>query len=239
MAAPSATWGLEGKELKKFAKSLKKFGEKEFAVINGMALNQTAIEARKEYVRIAEMRFTMRNKWTVRSIQYQKVQGFKNQFSEVGSTMNYMEDQEFGKTIYKSGKHGVSIPTSTASGEARGARPRRKTVMQSRLRTRINLYKGKRVKAKNRRAYVVGAVKQAAAAGGRRYLYLPLQKAPGIYLITGGKRNPKLNLIYDLSKKSVTVPARPTLKPAINNIRPRIPQYYETAFEKRVLRTLH
>ena len=229
----ASVWGLQGKELKKFSQGLKQFGKKEFSVINGMALNKAAFEARKEYVKIAERRFTMRNKWTIRSIQYRKVQGFRNQFSEVGSTMDYMEDQEFGETIYKTGKHGVSIPTSTASGEARGARPRRKTVVRSRFRTRIKLYNGKRIKAKNRRSYIVAAVKQAAAAGGRRFLYLPLQKSPGIYLITGGKRKPKLNLIYDLSKKSVTVPARPTLKPAVDTIRPRMPQYYQTAFEQR------
>jgi len=231
----SSVWGLQGKELKKFSQSLKQFGKKEFAVINGMALNKTAFEARKEYVKIAERRFTMRNKWTIRSIQYRKVQGFRNQFSEVGSTMNYMEDQEFGKTIYKTGKHGVSIPTSTASGEARGARPRRKTVVRSRFATRIKLFKSKRRKAKTRVQHVVSTVRAAADAGGRKFIYLPRlgKMRSGIYLITGGKRKPKLNLIYDLSKKSVTVPARPTLKPAVDTIRPRMPQYYQTAFEQR------
>jgi hypothetical protein len=232
-------WGMKGKQLKAFQRELKSFGKKEFPIINGMALNKTAFEARKQYVSLAERRFIMRNKWTVKSIRFQKVVGFKNQFSEVGSTMDYMEDQEFGNTKTKTGKHGVAIPTSTASNEARGAKPRRKKVIASRRRGRVQLHRV-RVKAKNRVQHVVATVRAAADAGGRRFIYLPRlgKMGAGIYLITGGKRKPKLNLIYDLSRKSVSTPKRPTLKPAVDWIRPRMPGFYREAMEARLKKTL-
>jgi len=229
----ASVWGMEGKELNKFAAKLKGLAGRDWPKINGAALNQTAFEARKEYVKIAERRFVLRNRWTIRSIRVDKVKGFTNQFSEVGSIMDYMEEQEFGGTKTASGSKGVAIPSTTAANQPRGARPRTKKVMPSRRRTRLNLYKGKRIKGGSRKEYVVAVVKQAAEAGGRRFVYLPRlgHMDKGIYLITGGKKNPKVNLIYDLSRKTVKIPKQPTLLPAVNNIQPRMPQIYKKSFE--------
>ena len=231
----ASDWGMKGKDLDKFHKELKSFGKREFAVINGMALNRTAVEVRKEYVNMAKRRFVMRNRWTERSIRFEKVKGFTNQFSEVGSIMDYMEDQEFGATKTKTGKRGVAIPTSSASNEPRGARPRRRTVIPSRKRTRIKLHRT-RIKAKNRKQHVVATVKAAIEKRGNAFVYLPRlgKLGAGVYLVYGSKKNPKINLIYDLSRSSVKVPKRPTLKPAVANIQPRMPAFYRKAFEIRI-----
>ncbi len=230
-----SVFGLEDKELLKFAKKIKLFGAKDFPVINGMALNQAAFETRKESVRIAEMRFTMRNKWTVKSIQFEKVRGLdpRSQFSVVGSIMDYMEQQEFGHVIKKTGSKGVAIPTTTASAEPFSARPRRKQVVRSRRRTAIKLSKAS-IRAKNRKQYIFLSIRAAAAKGSGRFIYLPIQNSKGIYRVTGKGKRANIKMIYDLSRPVVTLEKKPWFNPAINNIIPRMPVFYKKAFEKRV-----
>lgn len=231
----ASVWGLEGKNLDRFAKKLKLFGAQDFPVINGMALNRTAFETRKEAVRIAKMRFTFRNKFTIKSIQFEKVRGLnpRSQESVVGSTMDYMADQEFGTIIKKTGKKGVAIPTTTASNEPFSARPRRKKVVKSKRRSSIRLSKSS-VKAKNRKQHVMSVIRAVSEKGSGRFVYLPIQKAPGIYRITGKRKRAKIKMIYDLSRKSITISKKQWLNPAVGNIIPKMPVFWKEAFEKRM-----
>lgn len=233
MVAPSKIWNMQDHKLKRFAKDLELFGAKDFPKINGSALNKSAFEAKKEAVRIAEIRFTLRNKWTIRSIQFEKVKGLqpRTQFSVVGSTMDYMADQEFGAKKTKSGKKGIAIPSTTASGESIGARPRKKAVMKSRLRSRIKLSKSS-IRARNRKQHIVSVIRSEAAKGSGRFVYLPIENASGIYRITGKGKRAKIKLIYDLSRSFITIEKKPWLQPAVNNIVPKIPRYYLESFEK-------
>ena len=226
-------WEMEVKKLNKFHRALNDFSKKEFAVINGMALNQTAFETQLKAKQIVERRFILRTKFTLGSIRFQKVKGFANQFSEAGSIAPYMEDQEFGKTKTKTGKRGVDIPTRAASGESRGSSPRKRVMRRPLQRGRIRLFK-RRIKAKTRRQFIFLTVRQAAQASGRQFVFLPLQRAPGIYMISGGKKNPKVNLIHDLSKTSVRISKTKWLEPAVNNVRRKMPQFYERAFRLRL-----
>jgi hypothetical protein len=236
----SLDWGLKGKELRALQRDLKSFGKKEFAVINGMALNRTAFEARVEYVKTVKRIFTLRNRWTERSIRFQKVRGFTNQFSEVGSIMNYMEDQEFGKTKTATGRKGVAIPSNAAANVARGTRPRPRRVLPSRQRNKIRLHKAS-IKSKNRRQHVVATVQAAIQAKGRQFVYLPRlgKMTEGIYLISGGKKRPKIDLMYDLSRKSVKINASRPLNTTVDRIRPQMPIFYRQAFERRVAKKLN
>ena len=58
---------------------------------------------------------------------------------------------------------------------------------------------------------------------------MDLQRHPGIYRVTGGKRNPKIKLIHDMSKKSVSIPRNPWLAPAVRTVEERVPQFYKDA----------
>jgi len=224
-------WDLQGKDLEKFERVLKRFASTDYPKVNGAALNTIAYEVMGKSHQIAKQRFMMRNKFTVKSIQFQKVRGFNpgSQFSSVGSTMDYMEDQEFGKNKTKTGKKGVAIPTTTASNESFSTRPRRKLVTRSRRRTNINLMKST-VRTKSRKQHIIGIIREKRS--GRRFAYLPIQNAPGIYMITGKGKRAKIFLIYDLSRSSVTIKKAPWLLPAVNYIRPRMPLIYVRTAEK-------
>jgi hypothetical protein len=230
----ASTWGMEGKQLIRLGKEIEDFAGKQYPIINGMALNRTAFEARKEYVRIVERRFTLRNKHTVRTIQFDKVKGLnpKTQESSVGSTMDYMAAQEFGDTKTSRGKKGIGIPTSTASNEP-GAKPRRKVVSRPRRRTNIRLTKSS-FKARSRKQHVVATIRGAAQKGSGNYVYLPIQHAKGIYRVTGKGKKAKIKMIYSLSKKTMPIEKRPSLLPAVNNIIPQMPRYYIEAVQKRL-----
>lgn len=235
MAAPGQVWGMEGRQLLKLGNAIEDFAEKQFPIVNGMALNRAAAVTRQEYVKIVERRFTLRNKGTFRSIQYQKVKGLnpKNQESVVGSTMDYMADQEFGKTKTSSGKKGLAIPTTTASNESISSKPRRKTVSRPRRRGAIGLTKAK-VRSSGRKQFISATIQAVARKGSGLYAYLPIQGAKGIYRITGKKDKAKIKMVYSLSKKTIKIDKAPSLTPAVNNIIPRIPGYYVQAAEKRL-----
>lgn len=231
----ASTWGMQGKELRQLDRGLKDFAGKQYPIVNGMALNRSAFETRKEYIRIVERRFTLRNKGTVKSIQFRKVQGLNpnTQESVVGSTMDYMASQEFGDTKTTRGKKGLGIPTTTASNESAGARPRKKPVSKPRRLSTIRLSKST-VKARSRSHHVFLTVRAAAAKKSGAFVYLPIQDTKGIYRVTGKGKKAKIKMVYSLSKKSIPVEKRPSLFPAVNNIIPQMPRFYIEAAEKRL-----
>lgn len=219
---------IDTRDIKKLQRELKFFGDKLYPKIQGAALNKAAFETRQKYVKGARRKFTLRNKFTERTIQFDKVRGLNplSQESVVGSTADYMLDQEFGATLSKTGKHGVDIPTSSASGEGLSARPRRKVVRWANLRGSITLQR-RRIKAKSKKQYIVASIKAVAKQGGRnKFLYLPFDRHPGIYKVVGGKRRPRIVLIHDFSRPSVVIQPRRPLKQAVDAIRPRLPGFF-------------
>jgi len=221
-------FNLDTTNIDKFQRELKFFGRNIYPKSQGSALNKAAYETQQRYKMAVRRKFTLRNQHTERSIRYQKVKGLnpRSQHAVVGSTADYMLDQEFGTTIKKTGKHGVSIPTTVASGEGEGARPRRKVVRRPLRRGSIRL-ENKRLRAKSKRQFIVAAVRATAAKGGRnKFVYLPLDKHPGIYQVLGGKSKPRIRLLHDLSKPSVVIHARRPLKQSVDAIAPRVPGYF-------------
>lgn len=235
MVAPIKTWGMSGKELLKLEKELKNFAGREYPIINGMALNKTAYETSQEYKRIAARRFTMRNKWTLGSIGYNKVSGLNpmNQESSAGSTAQYMADQEFGTVRKTRGSKGIAIPTTTASNEPFSARPRKKVVARAKRRGNIRLTKTK-VRANSRKQHIFQTIRAVSMRGSGNYAYLPIHNAKGIYRITGKGQRAKIKMIYSLEEKSITIKKAPSLAPAVDNIVPRMGQFYIEAAERRV-----
>jgi len=141
--------------------------------------------------------------------------------------MDYMEDQEFGTTKGKKGKKGVSIPTTVSSGEGEGARVRRRVVRRPLRMKRIKLLRTG-VKSRSKMQFIVATIKAAAKMGGRnRFIYLPFNNHPGIYQVTGGRKKPKIKLIYDLSRKSIIIAPNPWLSPASDRAARGIPKFYE------------
>jgi hypothetical protein len=218
---------IDTRNIDKLQRQLKTFGKKTYPKIQGATLNKAAFETRGKYVKAVRRKMILRNKWTERSIRFDKVKGFnpRNQMSVVGSVADYMEAQEFGATIRKSGKKGVDIPTSSASGEGM-SQPRRKVVRRANRRRSITLAR-RRIRAKTKQQYIVASIKAAAASGGRnKFVYLPFDRHPGIYKVVGGKRRPRIVLIHDFSRPSVVIQPRRPLKQSVDAVAPRIPRMF-------------
>lgn len=182
-------------------------------------LNATAFAAREQWQREIQFSMTLRNDWTRRSIQVTQARGndVAQMESKVGSVADYMETQEHGGTERKKHKHGVAIPTSIASGEGRGARPRRRLVRRPNRLPSIQLTPRIGDSQKRRNAIAIGGALRA----GRKYVFLELEKRSGIFKLSGGKRRPKIDLLWDLTKASVRIPPTRTLGHTLQNIGPQ------------------
>ena len=150
----------------------------------------------------------------------------------MGSLAAYMETQEFGGMETGGGKY-QPIATSYAAGQGRGAKrtklprkPNRLQAIQLRKRTGAGLSR----KAANQAAI------QQAAGGGNKFVFLDLGRRQGIFKVTGGKRRPKVQMVWDMSRRYVRIPATPTIGPAVRTTQQRMPQFYSEALVQQLKR---
>ena len=225
----SGMFKVDIEKIKQMESDLETFTKRAYPIASKTMLNNTAFEVRERIQAAIRKKFIIRNKFTMNSIRVEKAKGnrVKGHESVVGSTAPYMEDQEFGATVVKRGKHGVPIPTTVASGEGRGARPRRRVARGPNKMTKIRLAKI-RIEAKNR-AHRGRLMIQHAAEKKKRFVFLDFPKHPGIYKVTGGKKNPKINLIHDMSRKSIRVPRTGMFLTATRAVEKRMPEMYVEA----------
>lgn len=194
-------------------------------------LNRTAFAARAEWqTRIGDA-MTLRNAWTKRSIRVDRATGssVERMAARVGSVADFMGLQESGGTITKKHKHGVAIPTSVASGEGRGSR-RTKLVRRPNRLPAIQLLT--RVGASRQQRNAI-AIRQVIASG-RKYVFLELERRAGIFRIAGGRRNPRLDMIWDLTRPAVRVPATGTLAATLKHIGPSLGRNLLDALKRAV-----
>jgi len=227
---------MDDKQIRRFERELGTFKESALPYASRHTVNSAAFSAQREYRSNAREDMITRNKFTEQSIRVQQTRTLdvKRQVAVVGSTAPYMEDQEFGATISKRGKVGVAIPTTVASGEGEGVQPRRRLVPRARRLGSIALQRNG-VKAKSRKQTNYLKIRMAAQTG-RKFIFLDLQRHPGIYRVTGGKRNPQIRLIHDLSRRSVTIRKRPMLRPAVQTVAQKIPSIYLDALAFQIKR---
>lgn len=212
---------VEMRGLEKFRDDLGKFAKKALPAAARGALNTVAFDARREWVQQVGRKFVLRNKFTVNSLRIEKAQGFDltSMQSKVGSTQDYMAEQEKGFTERSKGKHGVAVPTSSAAGMSKRA-PRTKQVQKKNYLTAIQV--ASRVRGIRQRRNAV-AVRMASKTGG--VAFLDLGKSKGLFRVKQtSKGRFTVRMIYDLSKKSVTVKSTPTLELTLKAVSPRVPR---------------
>jgi hypothetical protein len=223
-------FSIDTEEIKQFESDLKTYAERSYPFAVRETLKKAAFETRERtQIKIKNQMIT-RNKFTVNSIQVEKMSNTLrvNQMEAVvGSTAPYMDEQEFGAIKSKTGKHGVDIPTTVASNEGRGAQPRRRKVIKSRRLGSIHL-QNKRPTVKSKKQENFLRIQQAVSSG-RKFVFLDFQRHPGIYRVSGGKRNAKIDLVHDFSRKSVIIPKNPTLGPATKEVQQQMPRIYREA----------
>ena len=216
-------------ELKQFESDLKTFAARAYPFATKETLNTAAFSAKEGAIANTRSQMITRNKFTENSWGVEKVRGLNvgRQHSVVGSTAPYMETQEFGGVKRKRGKIGTPIPTTEASGEGEGVQPRRRAVPRSRALGRITL-RNSGVKSFSKKQKNFLKVKFAAKKG-HRFVFLDLQRHPGIYRVEGGVKNTEIKLMWDMSKKSVNIPRNPVLAPAFKDAQRIMPFLYEQA----------
>ena len=206
-------------DLALFARSALPFATKE-------TINRAAKSTRKVGKDFVRGRMTLRNAWTLRSIQVERAHGnvIGSQVSRVGSVAPYMATQEFGGTKRAKGGRGVPIAMPAASGES--SLPRRRLPRRANSLADIRLQRLQGTAASRAQRNLIAMVE---AAKGSRFAFLDLGRRSGIYRIRGSARNPSARKVWDMSRPSVAIPVRPWLEPAVAAIAPRLPAYYNAA----------
>jgi len=189
-------------------------------------LNEAAFKAREIAQKRIKDTLINRNQFTQRSVKVQKTNTLRisEQMSIVGSTQDYMERQEFGGIKVKKGKRGTPIATSYSAGQPQDTIPRTKLPTRSNKLRNINITKNKNpTQGRLQRNFI--AIYEAARTK-RSYIFLNLARSQGIFKVIGGAKKPRIKMIHDLSNKAVVIPAKPWLRPSVEEVKLLIAQIH-------------
>lgn len=194
------------------------------------SLNTAAFEGRKLWLEEQRGELVLRNTWTARQVRVEKARGLnvRNMVAVVGSLAPYMREQEFGGRRSGGGRHGLPIPTSVAAGQGMGTQPRTRLVRGANKLGAIRLTTRGRNRGHRRQRNAI-AIAQAIKSGSK-YVFLELENSKGIFQITGGRRKPRIRMIWDISRGSVVIPPHPTLGPALESLGYMMPRIHAQAF---------
>lgn len=218
---------VDQKQVKEYEQDLKTFARSAFPHATKATLNKAAFETQKRSRMNIRWNMTTRNRFTEQSVQVEMAKGMTvdSQKAVVGSTADYLYDQEFGATVRGKGAS-KAIPTAYSAGQADGTRPRSKLPRKPNQMQSIQLKRraaGQNVWQRNRIAI------QLAAESGSKFVYLEMGRSKGIFRVLGGKRKPRIRMVWSLSRRSVVVPKNPWLGPATDDTRQDMPRYYREA----------
>ena len=223
-------------QILRYEDDLKKFRFKAFPFATKSTVNGAAFKAREFAQENIRNQMVQRNRFTVSSVRVEqsKTLNIKRQAAIIGSIVDYMADQEFGVTKTQSGKEGVPIATSYAAGQAQNAQPRtrlpRKPNKMASIQLKKRLKKGSSRKQRNFAAI------RGAAQSGSKFVFLDLGRTRGIFRVLGGKRKPRIKMVWSMSKRSVIIPKNPWLAPAVRRTEPEIPRIYSDALRFQLKR---
>lgn len=218
------------KDLKRLERDLKTFAKRAYPFATKATINSAAFTARRKAQENIREEFVTRNRFTEQSVRVEQARTLdvSRQSATVGSIADYLEKQEFGGTETKKGSEGVPIATAFSAGQ-RGQQPRTRLPRKPNKMRNIQLRNRSRPGGGRKQRNFV-AVRQAAE-GGQKYVWLDLGRRKGIFRVSGGKRRPKVNMVWDMSRQSIRIPRNPWLLPAVNDTRKEMPGMYLKALE--------
>lgn len=148
-------------------------------------LNSAAFEAMQKSRKTIGEDFTLRNKFTERSVRVvpEKTLKMATMAAVVGSVAGYMESQELGEKRTSKGKHGLRIPTSAAAGQTGGQRTR--PILKKYRRGQLKLAnEAGRIRASDKGQFILMSIRVAALRGQSPYVFLPFGgKKAGLYRV--------------------------------------------------------
>ena len=224
---------IDTRDLKRLGRDLHTFAHKAAPYACRDALNQQAFTGRKLWKAKMEREFVLRNKWTAGSIRVEKAKGLNVHAmqSVLGSVSSYLDEAESGQTKHGRGKHGVALPTSASAGQSEGSQPRLKPVRRPYTLKAIQLTdRSSHPKKSIRRLITIRRARKA----GLKFAFLETPKSAGIYRIMGGKRRPKIRMLWNISRGTVVSPPHPTLGPTADLVRRKSERFYRLAILKQL-----
>jgi hypothetical protein len=226
---------VDTKELEQLEKDLRVFRSRAIPFAVKDALNAQAFAARKVWRKEMDQKFILRNKFTQGSIRVRKAKGTNVQKmqSVVGSVSTYLDEQEEGASRQVNG-----IPMGPSAGQSKETIPRTRTVRARNKPAAVQTALTRRPRHGKRTIRNLIAIREARKSGSKlAFLHLKAKKeVQGIFRIGGGKRNPKLKLLWDLGKSTVRIPRTPTLEPTADLIRSRSAPFYVRATLRQLRR---
>jgi len=230
MAQGPYLFDVDTRELRKLEKSLLALKKKALPFAARETINGLAFEGQAAWRRELPGKMRLRNKWTERSIRVEKEKrglNINTMKASVGSTEEYMREQEFGATLPMRGREGFGIPAA-----APGQRKNRPLVPKRRQLSAIKLLPRTRG---NRAQRIHAAMHLAKKRGSSSYAFLRMKGGrKGIYELNPGKRRLAIRKIWDLSKRAITKPKNPTMTVIEKRVRPLGPGIYREALIRQL-----
>jgi len=223
---------IDTSKVKQLESDLKAFSKRALPFATKSTVNTLAFNTMKESKELIKNKMVLKNKFTERSIRVNPTKTLKvdKQEAIIGSIADYMEVQEFGGIKTKDGSKGVAIATGYSAGQENQKRtrlPRKHNKIEN-----IQLRR-KSSKAKSRKQRNFIAI-QDAAKSNRKYVYLDLGKTKGIFKVVGGKRKPRIKMVYSLSKQVVRIPKSPWLLPSTMKVSQTSNEVYAKALQFQI-----
>ena len=222
-------------DVRKLHRDLEAFAHRALPYAARNGINAGAFAGRKEWLVQQDRSFILRNKYVARSTQVTKATGMNvaHMAAFLGNLAPFMGKAERGGIERGKGGGSKPIPTNVAAGQGMSSGPRTKTVRKANWLSAIKF--GKRGKAGNRKQRNAIAIRQAVAAG-QRFTFLELENRKGLFRITGGKKRVNVRMVWDLSHRSVRVPASHTLERTLKAIEPRMAIIHRDAIVEQLRR---
>lgn len=191
------------------------------------SLNSQAFAARSLWQKQISREFILRNRFTERSIRVDKSTGLSmaTMKAVVGSTAPYMATQETG------GVDQGAVPAEAASGES--SLPRRRLVRRPNKLSVISLTRRGRKGSRRQRNAVSIAM---ARKSGSKFVFLETERTKGIFRLTGGKRSPRVRIVWNTAKKTHRIAAQPTMQPALKKLEPHVDRINVAAIKRQLKR---
>ncbi len=222
---------IDTKQLHGLERRLERLNSRGLPYATRQTMNDLAFESRAVARAELPTRMVLRNKHAINSIQVTKATSLNisQQAAHVGSTADYMATQETGGIKTKQGGAAVAIPTTTAAGQGRNAKPRTRLPRAALKMGAIHL---KRItasrNAKNRKQR-----NAIAMATSDKYVFLDLGRRKGIFRKDKGGG---VTMLHDLTRASVQIPKNEWLKPATEAAERKLPGFYKRALEFQLRR---
>ena len=220
---------VDTRELHRLESDLILFRERALPFATKNTLDKMAFEGRSKWQGRISGSMVERNKFTRSSVRVEKAKGLNinTQESAVGSVAPYMATQEHGGAVANRGKR-KPLPTSASAGLAQTAKPRTKLPRAS------NRLRGRPIPKRPRPGRTRGQRIAQAAFNAIKHDEQFIYFEGSIFRIRGrivasrvvGLR---MTMMHDLSERSYTVPASPTMGPAVREVPDLAPRFYRDA----------